>query len=87
MKTAEEILKDVEAQRKLHIEVFGRWLKEKGWSQFYNDNNWVKEDHTHNEIGVPADIAVMLELGLKKGLRLFGHTVGLLDGTLKEADK
>ena len=74
-----DILKDVDAQRKLHIEVFGKWLIEKGWSQFYNDNNWVKKDHTHPEIGVPADIAVMLELGLKQGLRAFGHTIALLD--------
>lgn len=78
-KPMKEILKDVEAQRKLHIEVFGRWLTEKGWSQYYNDNNWVKKDHTHHEIGVPVDIAVMFELGLKKGLRPLGHTIALID--------
>ena len=70
---------EFKAQSELHVEVFGPWLEKRGWSRFYNEQNWVKEGYTHHEFGVPADIAVMFELGLRKGLRAGGHTVGLME--------
>jgi hypothetical protein len=72
-----DIIQNLEDQEKSHLEIFGPWLESKGWGRFYNEQNWVKDGKTHHENGVPADVAVMLELGLKTQVsasRLFGQT-------------
>lgn len=71
-----QVIENLEDQDKAHIEIFGPWLESKGWGKFYNEQNWVKDGKTHPENGVPADVAVMLELNLKKPIELtpVGHS-------------
>lgn len=57
---------ELQHMQKAHVEIFGPWLKERGWAQWYSEHAWYKEPLNDTYSCVPADVAVMLELGLKK---------------------
>lgn len=55
-----------ESMQKAHLEIFGPWLRQRGWGQWYNEMCWYKPGLNDTYSCVPPDVAVMLELGLKK---------------------
>lgn len=45
-------------------ETLSPWLKERGWYEYYNKNNWVKPGRTHPEFGLPPLVAMFQEMNL-----------------------